>query len=301
MLRHAATSSITLGIVVGLVVGKPVGIVAVTWLETRRRLGGLPLTVPWLPLVGAGTVAGVGFTVALLIASITFEGAQLEDAKLGILAASLLASTLSWCVFQVIGRLPDRVATVGEARLVAPIVDLATPVDPEVDHVRGTEGAPVTIVEYGDFECPYCGQAEVALRDLAAARGGDLRFVYRHLPLSEVHERAELAAEAAEAAGAQGRFWDFHDLLFAHQEALSLADLRAHAADLGLDVERFASDVDERRHALRVARDVGSADASGVAGTPTFFVNGRRHHGPFDLESLLAVVDRELGVSRGRR
>jgi protein-disulfide isomerase len=141
-------------------------------------------------------------------------------------------------------------------------------------------------VEYGDFECPYCGRAEPVIRELVQTFGRDLRFVFRHLPLEDVHEHAALAAEAAEAAGAQGRFWEMHDLLLAHQDALTVPDLRDYARQLGLDEDRFIEDLDSRRFALRVARDVQSADASGVAGTPTFFINGRRHYGAYDLDSL---------------
>src|SRR5690606_26626032 len=115
-----------------------------------------------------------------------------------------------------------------------PIIDLVDPVDPELDHIRGPEEAPVTLVEYGDFECPYCGQAEPVVRELLAAFGADLRYVFRHLPLADVHEHAQLAAEAAEAAGAQGRFWEMHDLLFSHQDALEPEDLLSYARALDL-------------------------------------------------------------------
>ncbi|WP_053204371.1 Na+/H+ antiporter NhaA [Jiangella muralis] len=297
VLREAATSPITLGIVLGLVVGKPIGIVGVTWLASRF---GFPLTVPWPQLIGAGTVGGVGFTVSLLIAGIAFEGHQLDDAKLGILAASLIATVLSLLVFRLIARLPGRARTAGEDRLAAPIVDLADPVDPEVDHIRGPADGRVTLVEYGDFECPYCGRAEPALRELTHAFGDDLTFVFRHLPLTDVHEHAQLAAEAAEAAGKQGRFWELHDLLLTHQDALTYPDLLRHAEDLGLDVDRFARDLSSRHFALRVTRDVESAEQSGVAGTPTFFVNGQRHHGRYDLESLRAAITRELGANRSQ-
>lgn len=295
VLREAATSPITLGIVLGLVVGKPVGIIGVTWLASRF---GFPLTVPWPQLIGAGTIGGVGFTVSLLIAGIAFEGHELDDAKLGILAASILATLLSLLVFRLIGRLPQRARTAGQDRLAAPIVDLADPVDPEVDHIRGPVDGKVTLVEYGDFECPYCGRAEPVLRELTQAFGDDLTFVFRHLPLTDVHEHAQLAAEASEAAGKQGRFWELHDLLLTHQDALTYPDLLRYAEDLGLDVDRFARDLSSRHFALRVTRDVESAEQSGVAGTPTFFVNGVRHFGAYDLESLRAVISRELAAPR---
>ena len=294
VLRSVATEPIFLGIVGGLVVGKPLGIAGSTWLVSRPWFGGFPRTVPWPPLVGAATVAGIGFTVSLLIADITFEGRELEEAKLGILGASMLASLLGWLVFSVIHRLPAQKANRGADGLAPPILDLAEDVDPKVDHVRGPMNAPVTLVEYGDFECPYCGRAEPVVRELVQAFGNDLRFVFRHLPLVDVHEHARLAAEAAEAAGEQGKFWEMHDLLFAHQDALIYPDLMRYAAELDLDIDRFGDDLRSRRHAARIHRDVQSADASGAVGTPTMFVNGRRHQAGHDIDALAAAIEREL-------
>jgi protein-disulfide isomerase len=296
-IEHGLSSPITRGIVVGLVAGKLIGITAATWLASRRRLGRFPLTIPWPSLVGVATIAGIGFTVALLIADLSFEGERLEDAKLGILAASVIATVLSWLAFRAVAVLPERLRTSGEGRVAPPIVDLADPVDPYRDHTRGREDAPVTLVEYADFECEYCGRAESMIRGLLEAYGTDLRYVFRNLPLVDVHEHAELAAEAAEAADAHGKYWEMHDLLFAHADALELDDLLRYAGEAGLDADRFADDLRSGRYALRVARDVESADESGVAGTPTFFVNGRRHHGPYDLDSLREAIDREM---RGR-
>ena len=127
----------------------------------------------------------------------------------------------------------------------------------------------------------------------------DLRFVWRHLPLTDVHPAAQLAAEASEAAAAQGRFWEMHDLLLAHQDDLSAGDLVGYAADLGLDVERFHDDLKRHAHETRVAQDVESADLSGATGTPTFFVNGQRHYGAYDLESLKAAVAEAAALLRG--
>jgi Na+/H+ antiporter NhaA len=293
VVTSAVSSPITQGIVVGLVAGKLLGITAASWLATRRWLGGFPLTISWPPLVGAATVAGIGFTVSLLVADISFAGQDLEDAKLGILAASVLAAALGWLVFRAVPHLPGRLRAAGQAGVAEPLVDLVDPVDPERDHLRGPTIAPVTVVEYGDFECPYCGQAEPVIRQLLAQFGNELRYVFRYLPLIDVHEHAQVAAEAAEAAGAQGRFWEMHDLLFAHQDALGLDDLDGYAGELGLDVERFSWELRSRKHAQRVARDVESAGQSGVAGTPTFFINGHRHHGAYDLATLTGMVERE--------
>jgi protein-disulfide isomerase len=148
----------------------------------------------------------------------------------------------------------------------------------------------VTLLEYGDFECPYCGQAETVIRELLADFGDDLRYVWRHLPLTDVHQQADLAAEAAEAASDQGRFWEMSDVMLSHQDALTVRDLIGYARDLGLDEERFREFLRKRLGAGRVAEDVESADLSNVSGTPTFFINGRRHYGVYDLETLTKEV-----------
>ena len=288
-LTQAYTSPITLGILAGYLAGKPIGIVGFSWLVTRLSGGRLRPPIGWAAVAGGGAIAGIGFTVALLIATLAFGGEQLEEAKVGILSAALCASVFTWVLFRVtalLSPLRRSRALLGTAET---IVDLAAPVEPERDHVRGPEDAPVTVVEYGDFECPYCGRAEPVIRELLAEHG-DVRYVWRHLPLSDVHPRAQLAAEAAEAAADQGAFWRMHDKLFEHQDALRPVDLVTYARELGLDVERFRDDL--RRHAWtsRVAEDVDSADLSGVSGTPTFFINERRHQGAYDIATLSAAV-----------
>lgn len=290
VLGRAVTSPVTLGIFVGYVVGKPVGIVGASWLASRRRLGGLRLPLGLSPLVGTSAVAGIGFTVALLIATLAFEGEQLQEAKLGILGAAIAASVLGALVFGALGRLAPIERVRRYQGTAETLLDLTSPVDAARDHVRGPADAPVTLVEYGDFECPYCGQAEPVLRALLAEFGDDLRYVFRHLPLVDVHPRAQTAAEAAEAAATQGRFWEMHDVLFAHQDALRPSDLVGYAEELGLDSERFREEIRKHTHAPRIAEDVDDADHSGVSGTPTLFVNGRRHHGAFDLQSLEIAV-----------
>ncbi len=293
LLRNSFASAVTLGIVVGYVVGKPVGIAGVTWILSRVRPG-VRLPVGWAPLVGTGVVAGIGFTVSLLIASLAFKGEQLQEAKVGVLTVALAASLLGWLAFRIMKLLPARWITGTSERL----VDLAVPVDRKRDHVRGSDDAPVTLVEYGDFECPFCGQAEPAVREVVSEFGDDLRYVFRHLPLADVHPRAQLAAEAAEAAGAQGKFWEMHDLLFEHQDELKPTDLVEYAGRLGLDVERATDELRRRIYASRVAEDIDTADMSGVTGTPTFFVNGRRHQGAFDIETLTAAVRAALQRAR---
>jgi len=288
-LGRAYTSPVTLGILLGYVVGKPVGIVGSTWLAGRLTRGRLRPPVGWASVAGAGTIAGIGFTVSLLIASLAFHGARLAEAKVGVLSAALLAAALTWLLFIGTKRMPRKLrirALLGTPEL---IVDLAEPVDRERDHVRGPVDAPVTVLEYGDFECPYCGQAEPVLRELLR-EFGDVAYVWRHLPLNDVHPAAQQAAEAAEAAAEQGAFWEMHDLLLERQDALGFRDLVGYAAELGLDVERFEEDLRTRSGAGRIAQDVDSADLSGVSGTPTFFVNELRHYGAYDIATLSAAV-----------
>src|SRR6185437_8416665 len=288
-LAHAFTAPITLGILFGYVLGKPVGVVTSAWLVTRLSRGKLRPPVGWVAVAGGGTVAGIGFTVSILIATLAFHGSELEEAKLGVLSAALVSSALTWVLFRATERLPKRMrlrALLGTAR---PIVDLAVPVDPDRDHIRGALDAPVTLLEYGDLECPFCGQAEPVVRELLADFG-DLRYVWRHLPLNDVHPMAKQAAEASEAAAQQGAFWEFHDLVLGRQDALRLPDLVAYAGELGLDVDRFEEALRKHCGRGRIAEDVDGADLSGVSGTPTFFVNGRRHYGAYDIETLTATV-----------
>jgi protein-disulfide isomerase len=238
--------------------------------------------------------------VSLLIASLAFHGAQLEEAKVGILSAALAASVLTWTVFRLTELLPKPLrirALIGSPQV---ITDLAVPVDPERDHIRGPKKSPVTVVEYGDFECPYCGQAEPVVRELLADYG-DVRYVFRHLPLNDVHPNAQLAAEGAEAAARQGAFWPMHDLLMDHQGALRRPDLVRYAKDLRLNTDQFTDDLRMHAGAARVAEDVDSADLSGVSGTPTFFINGKRHYGAFDIGTLTGAVRaaRALAAARG--
>jgi Na+/H+ antiporter NhaA len=286
---QAFASPITLGIVVGYIVGKPLGIGGTSWLLTRLTRGRVRPPVGWTGVIGAGAAAGIGFTISLLIASLAFGGQDLEEAKIGIIVAGLGATLASAAVYRITLMLPEQLRMRAIFGPPETVVDLAVPVDPEIDHIRGPEDAPVTLLEYGDFECPYCGRAEPVIRELLAD-GGDIRYVWRHLPLNDVHTHAQLAAEASEAAHLQGRFWDMHDLLLEHQGELRPRDLLRYADELGLDAERFQDDLRNHRVASRVARDVDSADLSGVSGTPTFFVNGRRHYGPYDIETLSKVA-----------
>jgi protein-disulfide isomerase len=287
-LRTAYTTPITLGVLIGYVVGKPVALQLTTLVMTRLSNGRIRAPIGWAAVLGTGTIAGIGFTVALLIADRAFSGAELAEAKLGALSAAVVSSLLTWIVYRLTALLsPQRRARalLGDLRL---IQDLIPEVDNERDHFRGPLDASITVIEFGDFECPYCGQAEPVARELLADT--DLRFVWRHLPLTDVHPAAQLAAEASEAAASQGKFWQMHDLLLEHQQDLVPADLVRYAADLGLDVDRFHDDLKRHVYETRVAQDVESADLSDATGTPTFFINGQRHYGAYDLGSLTAAI-----------
>ena len=257
--------------------------------STRLSRGRIRLPVGWASVLGGGAIAGIGFTVSLLIASLAFHGQALSEAKLGVLT-TLIGAPLVTCVVQAsTRRLPKAMrlnALIGSADT---IVDLAVPVDPERDHIRGPMDADVTLLEYGDLECPYCGQAEPVIRELLS-EVGNLRYVWRHLPLDDVHPQAQLAAEATEAAALQGRFWDMHDRLIAHQDELKVRQIVAHAEALGLDMDEFKAAMHKRKGAGHIAEDVESADLSGVSGTPSFFINGHRHQGAYDIETLTKAV-----------
>jgi Na+/H+ antiporter NhaA len=287
-LRQAVVSPITIGVLVAYVVGKPLAITGVSALVTWLSKGKIRPAVGWASVLGTGTIAGIGFTVSFLIAALAFEGPALAEAKLGVLVAAVAASVLTWAEFRITFLLPKpkrAVALLGDADQ---LTDLIPEVDPERDHTRGPDDASVTLVEYGDFQCPYCGRAEPIVREVLA--DVDLRFVWRNLPLTDVHPQAALAAEAAEAAGLQGKFWEMHDLLLTHQDNLRIIDLLGYAKQIGLDQEKFHEDVMRHTAAERITTDLESADLSGVSGTPTFFINGKRHYGAYDVQTLKEAI-----------
>jgi Na+/H+ antiporter NhaA len=290
LLRDAMTSPITLGIALGYVIGKPTGIAVAAWLTTRLGKGRRPLPITWPGLLCVGSIAGIGFTVSLLIASLAFHGQELDEARVGILLSIVLATLDGWLVTQLIKLIPASARARQLLGTAEAIQDLVDDVDPARDHIRGPDQAPVTLLEYGDYECPYCAEAEPTIRAVLSDFGDDVRYVWRHLPLADVHPNAQLAAEATQAAAAQGRFWDMHDELLAHQDELRPFELVRHARDIGLDVDRFWDELRRRIYAPRVGEDVTSADASGVTGTPSFFINGRRYTGAYDIDTLTSVV-----------
>ena len=252
LLSDAVTSPITIGIVAAYVVGKPLGIFLVPWLATRapvrKMVGGGKLTITWPGLLGTGTAAGVGFTVSFLIASLAFTGPELDEAKIGVLAACLISPLIAFAVFHGTRKLIPQSRRLEQLRRTAEsIIDLDEDVDPERDHIRGDPNGAVTLVEYADFECPYCGRAEPTIRELLGMEHkGGLRYVFRHLPLQDVHPHAQLAAEASEAAAAQGAFWPMHDTLMAHQGELDLDDVHRYADELELDADKLEEEVRTR-------------------------------------------------------
>ncbi|WP_210648711.1 Na+/H+ antiporter NhaA [Nocardioides sp. SYSU D00065] len=284
VLGDAFTSALMWGIVLGLVVGKTLGIFVGAFASVRLGWGRLPQGVGLGHTLAGGALSGIGFTVSLLIISLAFDSSRLQDqARVGVLFAAVLASLAGWLAFRFAARF------LGQRDAALPTV-LSDPVDPERDHVLGPADAPLTLVEYLDYECPFCARVSGVGAELRAHFGDRLRYVTRHLPLP-VHPHAELAAMAAEAAARQGRYWEMHAVLFAHQDQLELEDLAGYAAELGLDVEQFLRDLDDEDLARHVQHDVASAEASGVRGTPTFFIGETRHVGPFDGRSLIAALE----------
>jgi protein-disulfide isomerase len=178
------------------------------------------------------------------------------------------------------------------------VAELTVPVSEDRDHIEGPASAAVTLVQYGDYECPYCGEAYPIVKDVQARMRDRLRFVFRNFPISTSHPHAEQAAEAAEAAAAQGRFWEMHDALYENQRRLRDQDLRSYAERLELDVDRFATELAEHVHAPRVHEDFMSGVRSGVNGTPTFYINGVRHNDSYETGVLLDALERAAALGR---
>ena len=291
LVGRAVTSPVTLGIVAGYVVGKPVAVLGASALVVRLSRGRLRPPVGWLAVLGSGTIAGTAFTVSLLIAALAFEGDALAEAKVGVMVAAVLSAVVTTVVFRGANLLsPERRIRALQGRT-EPLVDLVVPVDLDRDHFRGPRDGDVTLVEYGDFQCPYCGDAEPSAR---AALGDDKDLRLR-VAAPAADRRAPPGAGdrgGGRGRGRQGKFWEMHDLLLDHQDHLGPRDLLAYAEQLGLDSERFHADIKGHADERRIAHDVESADLSGVSGTPTFFINGRRHYGAYDRDSLKAAIQR---------
>ena len=285
VLGDALRSPVTWGITLGLVVGKLLGIGLGGRLAVRAGWGRLPQGVGFGHLLAGGALSGIGFTVSLLIIGLAFEDGPVRDeATVGVLLSVVLATVVGWLLFRGAARWFDQT----DAALPT---ELSDPVDPEVDHVKGPADASLTLVEYLDYECPFCARVTGAAAEVKEHFGDRLRYVVRHLPL-QVHPHSELAAIAVEAASRQDAFWAMHEVLFAHQDHLEIEDLVGYAEQLGLDMDRFLVDLGDERLLARVHRDQVSAETSGVRGTPTFFIGDRRHEGAHDARTLIDQLER---------
>ena len=284
-LSTALRSPLTWGIVAGLVIGKFVGITGATWAIRRIGFGELAPGLTLRRIAGGAALSGIGFTISLFIVDIAITDPSRQDqARIGVLAASITAFALGWAIFRITDWLspPEPVG-----------LKLLRPIDPDRDHARGARGAPLTLVEYGDFECPFCSRATGAIDEVRAHFGDELLYVWRHFPLERAHPRAFDAARASEAAALQGRFWEMAHELFAHQDDLEWSDIYRYAVAAGCDIEQFDQDV--RVHSSkvlhRVTDDAEDAEAMDLNATPTLFVNGKRHKGPWDAASLIRALE----------
>ncbi len=281
----ALRSPLMWGIVAGLVAGKFIGITGATWFMQRTGLGQLAPGLTLRRVTGGAALSGIGFTISLFIVDLAIsEPARQDQARIGVLLASALAFVAGWAVF----RITDWVSPPRPVGLT-----LLRPIDPDRDHIRGDPLAPLSLVEYGDYECPFCSRATGAIDEVVAHFGAELRYVWRHLPLERVHPRAFDAARAAEAAGLQGRYFEMGRMLFAHQDDLEWSDIYRYANAVGLDIERFDQDVRVHPSKVlhRVQDDAQDAEVMDLNSTPTFFVNGTRHKGPWDSASLIRALE----------
>lgn len=282
ILAAAAMSPLTWGIVVGLVVGKFAGIWGSTAVLKALRIGDFGPGLSLDRIAGGSALAGIGFTISLFIIDLAIEDSDAQnEARVGVLAASVLAFALGALAFRVAdARHPEE--EVGQT--------LVRPIDPRRDHIFGPLDAPYEIVEYGDFQCGFCLKASGSIQEVMAELGPNLRYVWRHAPLTEQHPNALAGAEASEAAAKQGKFFEFERGLFADQDNQLPSDIVRLAAKLGLDVPRFERDLTAPDVASRVRDDMFDAEAMNIRSVPTFFVNGRRHTGPYDAQSLIRAL-----------
>ncbi|MBL0888225.1 Na+/H+ antiporter NhaA [Myceligenerans indicum] len=282
VLTAAATSAVTWGIVVALVVGKFVGVFGSTMLVRAFGVGELGPGLTPGRVAGGAALCGVGFTLSLFIVDLAISDPAVQNqARVGVLLASVLAFGIAAIVFRVTERSP-REAEVGQV--------LQRPVDPERDHVFGPADAPLTLVEYGDFQCGFCLKTAGTIQEVVRELGGSLRYVWRHAPLLRYHPNAVAAAEASEAAALQGKFFEFERALFADQEHQQPTDILERADRLGLDLEKFEKDLTSPAVAARVRDDMLDAEAMDITAVPTLFVNGRRHTAPHDAQSLIHAL-----------
>ncbi len=282
ILAGALRSPLTWGIVAGLVVGKFLGIFGSTALLRVFRLGEFGPGLTLDRIAGGAALSGIGFTISLFIIDLAISDPSAQnEARVGVLAASVIAFLLATVVFRISDAVRGDIDT-GQT--------LVRPVDPRRDHIWGSPDAPFTIVEYGDFQCEFCLKASGSIQEVHAELGDQLRYVWRHAPLTTQHPNALAGAEAAEAAALQGKFFEFERGLFADQENQLPSDIVRLARRLDLDVERFERDLESAEVTARVRDDMLDAEAMGVTSVPTFFLNGRRHVGPYDAQSLIRAL-----------
>lgn len=279
----ALRSPLTWGVIAGLVVGKFVGITAATALVRAVGVGQLAPGLTLRRVAGGAALSGIGFTISLFIVDIAItDPAKQDEARVGVLAATVLAFALGWLWFRVSDRLSPPVP-VGAV--------LVRDVDPQRDHLRGNPTAELTLVEYGDYECPFCSRATGSIDEVREYFGDRLRYVWRHLPLERVHPHAMDAARASEAAALQGRFFEMGARMFEFQDYLEWEHIYRYADGVGCDIARFDEDLHSPRVLHRVMDDAQDAEVMDLNSTPTFFVNGRRHKGPFDAASLIRALE----------
>lgn len=289
-LAAAAVSPLTWGIIVGLVLGKLIGITGATALVRGLGIGRLAPGLTLDRIAGGAALSGIGFTISLFIVDLAIDDPLKQDeARVGVLAASLVAFLLGCVIFAVLDRFRPP-AAIGKT--------LVRPFDPDRDHFKGDPDAVITLVEYGDFECPFCSRATGSIDDVIAHYGSRIRVVWRHLPLTRVHPHAVEAALASEAAALQGAFFKLAPTMFSHQDHLEYDDLVAYADQLGLDLDQFRSDMGSITVQNRVEDDMLDAELMDLHSTPTFFIGNTRHHGPYDAASLIRALDRSVADSK---
>jgi Na+/H+ antiporter NhaA len=291
-LGTAITSPVTWGVVIALVAGKFIGITGATWMLRALGKGQLAPGLGLQRIAGGAALSGIGFTIALFLVPIAIPDEETQDlARVGILAASVLAFALGWTILAVGDRIRPPMAVGAK---------LNRPVDPARDHIKGPVDAEFTIVEYGDFECPYCGRATGSIDEVFAYFGTRLRWVWRHLPLDQPHPHAQQAAQAYEAAARQGRFLEMSRKLFGHQLDLETEDLFRYAEELGLDADRFAEDFRSPQTLRRIQDDRLDAELMDLHSTPTFFIGDKRHVGPWDSANLIRALEAHAAARAAR-
>lgn len=282
-IEMAIGSPLTWGIIAGLVLGKLVGITAATAIVRATGIGQLAPGLTLRRVAGGAALSGIGFTISLFIVDIAITDPVKQDlARVGVLVASVVAFGLGWLLFTVTDRLSPPVA-VGATLIRA--------VDPDRDHIAGNPNAPLTLVEYADFECPFCSRATGSIDEVRAHFGERLRYVWRHLPLERVHPHSVDAARASEAAALQGRFFEMGARMFEMQDHLEWQHIYRYADGVGCDIGRFDEDLGSAKVLHRVQDDVDDAELMDLNSTPTFFVNGKRHIGPYDAASLIRALE----------